>query len=100
MVVDQAIFIEQSVDEVLKTALIGGLLAIAGLDAPGGGLPDRMAQVNALLDAKNDKYHRKLVNGIDPLWRVSRKRTVFPGQHACCWYCGCCWYCDEPAAAA
>jgi site-specific DNA recombinase len=45
-------------------------------------------ELNALLTAKNDKYHRKLVNGIDPLWQVSRKRTVFPGQHACCWYCG------------
>ena len=50
--------------------------------------PVEFDEVNALLKAKNDKYHRKLVNGIDPLWRVSRKRTVFPGQHACCWYCG------------
>jgi hypothetical protein len=33
-------------------------------------------EVNALLKAKNDKYHRKLVNRIDFLWQVWRKRTV------------------------
>ena len=53
--------------------------------------PAEFDEVNALLKAKNDKYHRKPVNGHDPLWRVSRKRTVFPGQHARCWYCG--WHC-------
>jgi hypothetical protein len=41
-----------------------------------------------LLEVENEKYRRKLVNGIDPFWRLSRKRTRFPGQHACCWYCG------------
>ncbi len=50
--------------------------------------PVEFDEVNALLEAKNHKFHRKPVNGVDPLWRVSRKRTVFPGQHACCWYCG------------
>jgi hypothetical protein len=50
--------------------------------------PVEFDELNALLAAKNDKYRRKLVNGVDPLWRVSRKRTVFPGQHARCWYCG------------
>jgi site-specific DNA recombinase len=50
--------------------------------------PVEFDEVNALLAAKNDKYHHKLVDGVDPLWRTSRKRTVFPGQHACCWYCG------------
>lgn len=45
-------------------------------------------ELNLLLEAKNDKFRRKRVNGVDPLWNVSRKRTVFPGQHACCWYCG------------
>lgn len=50
--------------------------------------PADFDEVNALLKAKNDKYHRKPVNGVDPLWRVSRKRTIFPAQHACCWYCG------------
>ena len=50
--------------------------------------PMEFDELNALLETKNDKYHRKLVNGIDPLWQVSRKRTRFPGQHACCWYCG------------
>ena len=41
--------------------------------------PIEFDEVDALLKAKNDKFHRKLVNGIDPLWQVSRKRTVFPG---------------------
>jgi len=50
--------------------------------------PAEFDELNAFLEAKNDKYHRKRVNGIDPLWRVSRKRTRFPAQHACCWYCG------------
>lgn len=50
--------------------------------------PAEFDEVNAMLKAKNDKYHRKSVNGFDPLWRVPRKRTVFPGQHAFCWYCG------------
>ena len=50
--------------------------------------PAEFDELNALLEAKNDKYHRKRVNGIDPLWQVSRKRTRFPAQHACCWYCG------------
>jgi hypothetical protein len=50
--------------------------------------PAEFDELNALLNAKNDKYHRKRVNGIDPLWHVSRKRTRFPAQHACCWYCG------------
>ena len=50
--------------------------------------PVEFDEVNALLKAKNDKYHRKPVNGTIPCGSVSRKRTVFPGQHACCWYCG------------
>lgn len=50
--------------------------------------PIEFDEVNALLKTKNGNYRRKLVDGNDPRWRVSRKRTVFPGQHACCWYCG------------
>jgi hypothetical protein len=45
-------------------------------------------EVNRMLDAKNSRVRRKAVNGVDPLWQKSRKRTRFPGQHACCWYCG------------
>ncbi|MEN6495885.1 MAG: hypothetical protein ABFD16_16510, partial [Thermoguttaceae bacterium] len=41
-----------------------------------------------LLDATNSHFRRKTVNGVDPLWQRPRKRTRFPGQHACCWYCG------------
>ncbi len=45
-------------------------------------------ELNALLDKSNQHFQRKRVNGTDPLLHVSRKRTRFPGQHACCWYCG------------
>ena len=44
--------------------------------------------VNRLLDEENANCGRKKVNGVDPLWRKSRKRTQFPGQYARCWYCG------------
>jgi hypothetical protein len=50
--------------------------------------PVEFDEVNALLDAKNSKYRRRFVNGKDPRQRTPRKRTAFPGQHACCWYCG------------
>ena len=50
--------------------------------------PSEFDEVNALLRAKNGKYRHAETNGHDPLWRVSRKRTIFPAQHACCWYCG------------
>lgn len=55
--------------------------------------PVEFDEVNALLKAKNAKRRRNPVNGIDPRWRIPRKRTAFPGQHACCWYCGahCVW---------
>jgi hypothetical protein len=45
-------------------------------------------ELKAELQAKNAVYRRKLVNGTDPRWQMPRKRTRFPGQHACCWYCG------------
>jgi site-specific DNA recombinase len=44
--------------------------------------------LNAALDEKNSGHGRPSVNGLDPLFRVPRKRTRFPGQHAFCWYCG------------
>ncbi len=50
--------------------------------------PDQLDRVNALLKNRNSKLGRKRVNGSDPLKGVPRKRTVFPGQHARCWYCG------------
>lgn len=55
--------------------------------------PDLWEEVNALLDRANAGCGRKPVNGNDPRWRVPRKRTHFPGQHARCWYCGrqCVW---------
>ena len=55
--------------------------------------PDEFDAVNALLAAANKGFGRKPVDGADPRWRVPRARTRFPGQHACCWYCGtwCVW---------
>jgi len=50
--------------------------------------PEEFDELNAVLEKSNAPYQRKLVNGIDPRRRVPRKRTRFPGQHACCWYCG------------
>ncbi len=50
--------------------------------------PSLWDEVNALLNECNKRFGRKPVNGNDPLWRVPRKRTRFPGQHARCLYCG------------
>ena len=50
--------------------------------------PVEFDDVNARLDAKNARVGRKPVHGVDPRWQVPRKRTRFPGQHSCCWYCG------------
>jgi hypothetical protein len=50
--------------------------------------PELWDEVNTLLKHANERYKRKAVDGVDPLWRVPRKRTRFPGQHARCWYCG------------
>lgn len=50
--------------------------------------PAEWDELNSLLETKNRGCGRKPVNGVDPLWRVPRKRTRFPGQHVCCWYCG------------
>lgn len=44
--------------------------------------------LNALLDAKNAHHRRRMVDGADPLWHRSRSQSIFPGLHACCWYCG------------
>lgn len=44
--------------------------------------------LNAALDEANKNCGRKKVDGNDPLYRVPRKRTRFPGQHVRCWYCG------------
>ncbi len=56
------------------TALTGeamdGLLAIAGLDRPGGGLPERMAPVNALLDAVPPELVERLL--VEVILRVYR----------------------------
>jgi hypothetical protein len=50
--------------------------------------PALFDEVNARLDQANKGMGRKPINGFDPRWRMPRKRTRFPGQHARCWYCG------------
>jgi DNA invertase Pin-like site-specific DNA recombinase len=40
------------------------------------------------LDEKNAKYRRKGTGGIDPRKNVSKKRTIWPGQHIECGICG------------
>lgn len=44
--------------------------------------------LNARLAEKNAKNGRSESREEDPLLRVPRKRTRFPGQHARCYYCG------------
>jgi site-specific DNA recombinase len=45
-------------------------------------------EVNTLLDKKNTNCGRKGNDDGDPRLHVPRKQTIFPGQHARCWYCG------------
>jgi hypothetical protein len=51
-------------------------------------IPVEFDDLNVAMQANNDRYRRKPKNGVDPCWQRPRKRTRFPGQHACCWYCG------------
>ena len=53
----------------------------------------KLFEVNRLLTQRNANRGRKTVKGIDPFFQKPKKRTRFPGQHACCWYCGhqCVW---------
>lgn len=50
--------------------------------------PVEFDELNRRLHSKNEAFRRRSVDGVDPLIRVPRKRTRFPGQHATCWYCG------------
>jgi glutamate/tyrosine decarboxylase-like PLP-dependent enzyme len=56
--------------DTLTADVMAGLLAIAGLDQPGGGLPARMAPVNALLDAVPPALVERLL--IEVILRVYR----------------------------
>ena len=49
---------------------------------------DEFVELNELLRRKNSKLGRNKVNGVDPRFRVPRKRTKFPSQHGRCYYCG------------
>jgi hypothetical protein len=48
-----------------------------------------LVELNEVLRKRNSKLGRKKVNGVDPRFRVPRKTTIFPSQHARCYYCGC-----------
>lgn len=50
--------------------------------------PARYDRVIALLATRNAHTRRKKVDGKDPRAGVSRKRTVWPGQHLFCDICG------------
>ena len=50
--------------------------------------PEEFDELNIQLERSNETFGRKPVNGTDPCLHIPRKRTRFPGQHACCWYCG------------
>jgi hypothetical protein len=54
--------------------------------------PAEFDEVNAIVNAANRGYGRKPVAGADPRKGVSRKRTVWPGQHARCGVCGRLYY--------
>jgi len=50
--------------------------------------PTRYDLLLKKLDEKNAKYRRKGTGGIDPRKNVSKKRTIWPGQHIECGICG------------
>ncbi|MHB1426455.1 MAG: recombinase family protein [Gemmataceae bacterium] len=50
--------------------------------------PSRYDRLIRMLDARNAKYRRKGVGGIDPRRNVPKKRTLWPGQHIFCGICG------------
>ena len=50
--------------------------------------PARYDKLIKKLDEKNAKYRRKGTEGIDTRKNVSRKRTIWPGQHIYCGICG------------
>lgn len=56
--------------DALTPELMDGLLSLAGLDQPGGGLPERMAPVNALLDAVPGPLVERLL--VEVILRVYR----------------------------
>lgn len=50
--------------------------------------PSRYDRLIRMLDARNAKYRRKGIGGIDPRKNVPKKRTLWPGQHIYCGICG------------
>lgn len=45
-------------------------------------------ELQEALSARNSKFKRKLVDGVDPRANVPKKRSRFPGQLVTCHYCG------------
>jgi hypothetical protein len=54
--------------------------------------PARYDRLLRLLRGRNDKYSRGRKAGLDRRQGVPRKRTAWPGQHACCGVCGRLYY--------
>ena len=50
--------------------------------------PAEFDDLVALLAKRNSRYCKQKVNGVYPGTNMSWKRSLFPGQHARCWYCG------------
>lgn len=50
--------------------------------------PVEQDELIRMLAVKNANIGRETINGVDPLFQRSKKRTKFPGQYARCWYCG------------
>jgi DNA invertase Pin-like site-specific DNA recombinase len=50
--------------------------------------PARYDRLLGMLDARNAKYRRRGVNGVDTRKNVPKKRTIWPGQHIYCGVCG------------
>lgn len=64
--------------EALTPELVDGLLRLAGLDQPAGGLPERMAPVNALLDAVPGPLVERLL--VEVVLRVYRPTQADTGS--------------------
>lgn len=45
-------------------------------------------EVNLAIGRRNTNLGRKHVNGVDSLYRVSRKGSLWPALQGRCWYCG------------
>src|SRR5439155_4422850 len=54
--------------------------------------PEYYDRVVRIADERNRKFRRKGIDGRDTRKHVSRKRTIWPGQHLRCGICGRIYY--------